>query len=142
MAYSKRKSDPKPVIKTQVVKVIPPVELPDGTQQECAKAFLTILRRHHPVFAELLPLQEGINKVIQELYPSISHAIVNTALYYHTTCLGYLENICNGYGRFNLDKQFVDDIPDDIRQDAKFNFRLRRRQLIYGQKKSEHSKTK
>ena len=81
-----------------------------------AKAFLETLRKNHVAIAEMLPLQIQVNKVLHELYPTIPHKVINTALYYHTSCIGYLEQIHRGFGRFTVDKVFVENISDEDRE--------------------------
>ena len=89
-----------------------------GTATERAKQFLTYLRKNHTALAKLLPLQLEVNKVVQDLYPTVPNKVINMALYYHTSCLGYTENIVRGYGRFTIDEVFVEDISDEDRETA------------------------
>lgn len=90
----------------------------EGNAAVRAKAFLETLRKNHTAMAELLPLQVEVNKVLHRMYPAVPHKIINMALYYHTSSIGYLENIHKGYGRFTIDKQFVDNISDEDREKA------------------------
>lgn len=90
----------------------------EGNAAIRAKTFLEILRKNHVAMAELLPLQLEVNKVLHKVYPTVPHKIINMALYYHTSSIGYLENIHKGYGRFTIDKQFVDNISDEDREKA------------------------
>lgn len=96
----------------------PTPELPalEGNASVRAKAFLGVLRKNHLAFAELLPLQIEVNKVLHQIYPTIPHKIINMAVYFQTSCIGYLENIVRGFGRFTPDKIYVEDISDEDRE--------------------------
>lgn len=110
------------VIKAVVTRPTKPAsqspELPvlEGNATVRAKTFLKVLRKNHLAFAELLPLQIEVNKILHNLYPDVPHKIINMAVYYQTSCIGYLENIVRGFGRFTPDKVYVEEISDEDRE--------------------------
>lgn len=105
----------RPAIKESTVPVPSVLE---GKAMERARAFLDVLRKNHIAIAELLPLQREVNKVLHPMYPTIPHKIINSALYFHTSSIGYIENIYKGFGRFTVDKIFVESISDEDREKA------------------------
>lgn len=116
-----------------------------GTAEMRARIFLQFLRQEYPVMAEMLPLQVQINKKIQARLPAVSRRIVNMALYYHTSSAGYIESIVKGFGRFTLDKAFVENIsPADRARAARLLKGMKQKMFKHtartGSRKPNHSR--
>jgi len=112
----------------------------DETAKVRAKEFLQTLRRNHVGLAEMLPLQREVNKILFDMYPMIPRRVINMAMFYHTSCYGYLERIAQGYGRFTVDKKYVEEITDEERAKAIDTIRKVKAKLFRPQKSKEFPK--
>lgn len=134
-----------PVIITATITARKPAMTPEfqaeGNAAKRARAFLELLRRNHIAISEMLPLQIEVNKKLHGMYPTVPRKIVNMAMYYHTASIGYLESIVKGYGRFTVDKVFVEDISKEDRERTLILFKKIKNKLFRQAQKQLKPKT-
>ena len=101
----------------------------EGDQKTKAKQLLKILKKNHPVFSTYKPLQIGINKILQQVYPQLSRRIINMAICFHTHHLNYIRAVSKATYRSSLSGKEIMELSDTDRKNAKLLWLAKKHEL-------------